>query len=801
MFFVKLYRFFREKKALLYTVLAITSVVFIFFSFKVRFEEDMSKLLPSNEKTESGIVFGNLKVKDKIFIQLTGAAPDVLISCADELVDSILVDDSDLANIFYKIGNDDMMGVLYYTLEHLPSFVDTSLYVKFDKAIANIDQTMAKNYEIIMNDESGALTQMVATDPLNFRSLLLPNFSYGFGFTLVDEHIFSKDTTVAMIFVSPDFQSFNSAAGKKLIKRLEDDILNVNTKYPDVEILMHGAPVRAAGNSTVMKYDIALTIGISLLIILFLLCISFKNVRVVSQSVAPVLYGTFFALACIYWIKGGMSLMAMGIGTVILGVAISYCLHIIIHQNFVSNIEQMLKEEAKPVCLGCLTTIGAFLGLLFTKSELLHEFGLFATFTLFGSTFFALTFLPHFLQENENNRNEKIFRHISEINNYSYDRNGFLVGIIFVVIAVGIFFTHKVQFDNNLKHIGFESDELHKSENLYAVKQNSGYIQRYYAVVSNDFDEALNANSKLSNKLDSLGNNNKLVNFMPIVAKLFQSETEQEQRIAAWKAYWTEDKLSLAVNSIRSSALKNQLSPDVFSPFIAMVTAEYQPGNLYEAGVIPNGLLCNFIEESEGKYLIFNSVLMNEDNKSSIDSYIANLPHTLVVDPFYYTGNMITMIREDFSITLLISSIFVFIVLLLSFKNLIVSIIAFLPMFLSWYVVQGWMAIFGLPFNLINIVISTFIFGIGVDYSIFVMQGLLADNQDKNNKLLEYHKVAVFFSALILITVVISMLFATHPAIKSIGFCTLIGMVSTIMITYTLQPLFFRLYMNIKSKV
>ena len=152
-------------------MLAITSVVFIFFSFKVRFEEDMSKLLPSNEKTESGIVFGNLKVKDKIFIQLTGAAPDVLISCADELVDSILVDDSDLANIFYKIGNDDMMGVLYYTLEHLPSFVDTSLYVKFDKAIANIDQTMAKNYEIIMNDESGALTQMVATDPLNFRSL------------------------------------------------------------------------------------------------------------------------------------------------------------------------------------------------------------------------------------------------------------------------------------------------------------------------------------------------------------------------------------------------------------------------------------------------------------------------------------------------------------------------------------------------------------------------------------------------------------------------------------------------------
>ena len=40
-------------------------------------------------------------------------------------------------------------------------------------------------------------------------------------------------------------------------------------------------------------------------------------------------------------------------------------------------------------------------------------------------------------------------------------------------------------------------------------------------------------------------------------------------------------------------------------------------------------------------------------------------------------------------------------------------------MFLSWYVLQGLMALLGLEFNLINIVISTFIFGIGVDYSIF----------------------------------------------------------------------------------
>lgn len=800
MVFVKLYRFFKERKYLLYLLLVLSSALFVFYGLKVSFVEDMTALLPKNKKAESGIVFGNIKVKDKIFIQLTGAAPEVLIACADELMDSVLADTSGIANTLYRIEGDDMLAALDFALEHLPAFVDTSLYTKFDEAVANVGETMRRNREIVMEDETGVMTQMVASDPLNLRSLLLPDMSEGMGFTLVDGHLFSQDSTVAMIFVSPSFQSFNSSAGKELIDRILADMDKLSQSYPDVEFLMHGAPVRAAGNSTVMKRDIALTIGISLLIILFILCISFKNVRVVGQTILPVAYGTFFALACMYWIKGGMSLMALGIGTVILGVAVSYCLHVIIHQNFVSNIEQMLLEESRPVILGCITTIGAFLGLLFTKSELLHDFGLFATFTLLGSTFFALFFLPHFLRESENNRDEKIFRHISQLNNYPYDRNKFLIAFLLVVIVVGIAFTHRVQFDNNLKHIGYESDELHKSENLYTQKHDAGHLQRYYAVVSPDLDVALDANDRLSRKLDSLKGTGDVMKFVPTVSLLFRSENVQEERISAWKAYWTEEKVSEAVRAVKEAAVREQLPPDVFDPFEAMVSADYQPGNLYESGAIPDGLLCNFIEKSDGKYLIFNSVQMNEDNKASVDDYVANLPHAVVVDPFYYTGNIITMIRDDFSTTLLISSIFVFIVLLLSFRSVIIAIIAFMPMFLSWYVVQGWMAIFGLPFNLINIVISTFIFGIGVDYSIFVMQGLMSEHGDDGGNLLEYHKVAVFFSALILVVVVLSMLFATHPALKSIGVCTLIGMVSTVMITYTLQPLLFRLYMNFKSR-
>ncbi|MBQ9712870.1 MAG: MMPL family transporter, partial [Bacteroidales bacterium] len=268
-------------------------------------------------------------------------------------------------------------------------------------------------------------------------------------------------------------------------------------------------------------------------------------------------------------------------------------------------------------------------------------------------------------------------------------------------------------------------------------------------------------------------------------------------RIDAWNQYWTPEKVDYAWREISRSARKVGLDPEMFAPFRAMVTAPYYAESLYDSGILPEGLLCNFIEESEGRFLVFNSVKMDSSEKGAVDKAVASLPHAVVIDPLFYTSDMIQIVHEDFNLTLSISSIFVLIVLLLSFLNLWSALLAFLPMFLSWYVVQGLMAIFGLQFNLINIVVSTFVFGIGVDYSIFVMRGLLAEARGEGSDLLDYHKAAIVFSAFVLVVVVVSLLFAVHPAISSIGVCTIIGMASTILITYTLQPFVFRMLLKV----
>lgn len=785
--------------------------IFVFFGLKVNYEEDISKLLPASDAAEeTGLAFSNLKVKDKIFIQILGKdgdiEPSVLAEYSDEFVDGLYGRDEKgyISGILNGISPDVMMNALDYALGNVPVLVDTSAYREFDRLLSYevLLAQMEMNQELVYSDEEGNVTAMVSQDPAALRKALLPQaesiMGGGSGYTMVDGHLFCPDSTVALIFLSPEFNSMDSKAGTALVAMIEDEIAEFTAAHPEAEVLFHGAPVQSVFNSRYIKKDLVLTMGISLLIICLVIGICFRNKGTLPMLLCPVVYGAFFSLACVYWIKGGMSLMAIGLGALVLGVALSYCLHVITHYKYVGDPVQILRDQATPVCLGCLTTIGAFAGLLFTQSELLRDFGIFASFAMVGTTVFALVFLPHFFRPDGNRKNEKAFALLDKINSYPLDRCRWLLVLIAIVCAVCCYTQSWVTFDSDLKHIGYNEPSVVRSGKLYAEKNNRGLASMYYAAAGETLDEALEGSRRVVAVLDSLEGEG-IVRQYSRVSNLFVTESEQQARIDRWKAYWSPSRIMEVKRMVGRAAVANGLSPDMFDPFFAMVEADYEPASLYDAAVLPDELVCNFIEEtSGGEYLVFTSVLMPEDDRMAVNDAVASLPHTVVIDPFYYTNDMVRILNDDFNIILGISTIFVFIVLLLSFRSIVLAGLAFLPMGLSWYVVRGVMGIFGLQFNLINIIIATFVFGIGVDYSIFVMNGLLAKAAGKDDRLLTYHKTAIFFSAFVLIVVVVSLLFATHPAIRSIGISTLIGMGSTVLITYTMQPFLFRQLMKVK---
>ena len=809
--FLPIYHYLRGHRAVMYTLLIVSSLVFLYFGLQLRYEEDVVKLLPRSS-IDSELAFSDIELKEKIFIQITSADPEqpldtwTLSDYIDEFTASLLQRDTAgryIIGILSSIDPGTMLSAMDYGFEHLPSLIDTAFYADFAAALTPeaIAAQMARNRALIDADMTGQTTQLVCTDPLALRDIflarLLPDgFDNGTlgDFTMENGHFFCPDRTVALAFLSSTISQTDTGTGTRFSRILNQEVKCFEESHPDARVLCHGNPLGGVSNSSTIKTDLAWTVGISLLIILVILLLCFHRLRFVLHMLAPVLYGTLFALACVYWIKGYMSFMALGIGAIILGVALSYCLHVLIHYYFVEDAEQMLREESTPVVLGCLTTIGAFLGLLFTESELLRDFGLFATFALLGNTVYALVFLPQFLGKKDIcYKQYKGFKAIDRFNNLPWDSNPWILGTMAALLLVGIVMSHRVGFDTDLRNLNYVNEPLEESMNLYYEKNENGSFSLYYAAYGQTLDEALECNKSLTARLDSLKRIGLLTRYSSLVPLLFQSQRDQEDRIRAWKDFWTPERVARTRSELAAAARKQQLDPAIFMPFFALLESDYAPASLFEAGIFPHEMLSNFVEHQvSGRWMVFSTAAFAEKDKDAVNAALVNGPQAVVLEPFYYCRDMVQIVHDDFRITMWISSLFVLLVLLVSFRRVWVALVAFFPMFLSWYALQGFMAILGLQFNLINIVIATFVFGIGVDYSIFVIEGLLQEARTGSKDRLAYHKTAIFFSAVVLIIVIGSLVFARHPAIHSTGVISLIGMVFTILMTYSLEPFVFR---------
>ena len=819
-FFIRLFIFFRDHRPVYWVSMAVLFLFFGYFATQIHLEEDIDKLMPSskNEDGTTKLAFADLKIKDKVFLLFeakSNLSPLIsnLSSVCDAFVDSLKKDSTLIEDVFYQLDEDLMPEGIDYLTEHLPSYIQPSAYAAFDTLLTaeHMKMQMQQNREDLESEFGEMFPDLIQLDPIGMRTVLAqqlkPLLSAG-SYQTIDNHFFVPDSTVCIAFLTPRFSSTNTGQGSALFERLNALRATFALSHPDIDISYHGTPASGYYNSSQIKHDLTTTIAGALVLVLIFLLVCFRRWDTIPLLLLPVVFGTLFGLSMMYWIKGEFSLLALGIGGVVLGVALSYVLHVLTHHQYVGDGIQLLHDQVKPVFLGCLTTIGSFAGLIFINTALLQDFGLFAAFAILGTTLFSLAYLPPLLSEKITDKSEKLKTFpafIDQVNRYPFDRNRILIIVITILslVCIGAYLKEGTRFDADMHNLGYLEDMTEHSEQLLREKTYTGDKQKYFASKGRTMEEAIEHFAILDHKLDSLSQLG-LVKSYTHTNQIFVPLSEQQRRIEAWHNYWTTERLTKVRQFIQQTAPQAGLNADAFSTFFEAATRDYEPNSLYAAGLIPQGYQSTLMEQSyDGNYLCFTSVRCQNDSiRSSESDYIricdaiASNPNLLVLDTYYYTTDTLLQMSSDFDVLQWLSMLFVFVVLLFSFHfNIRNTLLGFMPILLSWLIVLGAMVLADVRFNLISIIISTFIFGIGVDYSIFVMDGLTGTDTRK----LSYHKTAILLSAVTLIVTVSSMLIAQHPAIKSVGFSTLVGMLAAVVLSYVLQPAVYR-WLNRKKK-
>ena len=806
-FFIGLYDYFERHKILFYLSLISCVLLMGFFALQVRFEENITQFFPDTKDSQNTIkVFDNLKIKDKIIIMLSSAdtchqvEPDSLIEAAGQLQQTLTekAGGTLIKGIFAQVDQSLIGGATDFVYEHLPLFLTDTDYQRFDSLLTEkgIQAIMQKNYTNLLSPAGIALRSYILRDPLGLGSEALKHlqdFQLEANYEIYDEHIFSKDGSTLLMFITPVFSTGSTGKNDELIKILEEELQHVQGESPTIRVEYFGGPSVGVYNARQIKKDTILTSSLALLIIIVFISLVFKRKRSIPLIITPVLFGGLFALFLIFFIKGSISAIAVGAGSAVMGIALSYSIHMLAHQNHVSTVQQLIKEIAYPLTVGSFTTIGAFMGLIFTSSDLLRDFGLFASLALVGTTLFCLIYLPHFLKGQADVKQGCILRIIEKINAYSYEKNKWLVGGILLITVICLFTSQKVGFNNDMMSLNYEPQHLKQSEEKLMQLFDSDEKTVLFVSVGKDMNQATETYAMTNQKLSALKDQG-LIKDYASASQFLISPQEQQLRLKKWKDYWTDEKQQQIREQLETAAAEYRFRPGSFDPFYQWLN---QPFGEYHYTAQEDDLSGKLLNEwqtsADSITMLISQIRISDQNKETVYQNFSKTQDVVIFDRSYFANKWVSAINDDFYLILYISSFLIFFALWFSYGRIELTLMSFLPMLVSWVIILGLMGILGIEFNIINIILSTFNFGIGDDFSIFIMDGL-QNKYRTGQKVLNSHKTAIFFSAFTTVVGMGALVFAKHPALQSISLISILGMIAVVLVAYTIQPLIFRFF-------
>ena len=768
-------------------------------ALRMHYEEDISAFLPQSAESKRYSDVYNRLGQDRmaVFFESDSEDPDRVMDAMTAFGE--VWADADTAGLVPDLQVSADAGavekVFGFIRTNWPYFLTEADYTRMDSLLAvpgYVVEKMAENQRGFYSMGSSFTSQYLRSDPLGLFSPVLQRLEALNPATksrVEDGFLFTGDGRTGVVLFNSPFGSTESGRNAEL-KALTDTVkARTAAQFPDLRITSTGGPEVAVENASRIKKDSFLALALAAILICIVLWLSYKRFTDVAWILISILAGALFALGIIACFKSSVSLIVLGIGSMIIGIAVNYPLHYVDHLKYQPDKRKALADQVNPLLVGNITTVGAFLSLLLLKAEALHDFGFIGAMMLVGTILFVLVFLPVLVPAASRPRNTVKLDFDRYIHLGPKARKWIFLGFL-LLTAVLFWLSRGISFDADMHHINYMTPE---QERGFAILEEMGAsadgASTVYVVASGaTAEEALLCNEALAPLLQDASG---LGAFLP-------SQREQAKRLARWNAF-LEAHPDLS-DRIIDAGLKAGFTAHAFQPFFEVLDEDWAVQEVDFFAPITGTLGTAMYLPGEDQVQLVNYLKVKEipgqaGNDEGVGKVVSSLRASLPEGAFCFTqddvsGTLARMLSEDFDRIGLLCSVIVFFFLCLSL-GLTMGVTAFLPLAVGWIWILGTMRLFGLQFNIVNIILATFIFGQGDDYSIFITEGLMYEYAT-GKKILRSFKNAVVLSALIMFIGIGALIVAKHPALRSLAAVTIVGMFTVVAMAYYLPPLVFR---------
>lgn len=807
-FFYAIHSFVGRNKSLSVAIFTGVFLVLGFLAGQIQFSEDITKLIPVNDQSDATAkVLNQVNFADKITVTIhseNAGTPEDLTHYAQIFLDSLDQTCKPYLNgVQGKIDEENITETIHFVSNNLPLFLDAEDYRSIVQKLPkdSIAATVSANYRSLVSPSGLVTREFILQDPLGISFIALKKLqqlNLGDEFALQDGFVMTQDHKKVLLFLSPKLPSTETEQNTIFAQKLYSIQRNLNQQFATkAQANYFGSALIAVANAKQIKSDIIFTTSIAMAALMLILILFYRKIFIPLVIFLPTVFGALFSVAFLYIVRGTISAISLGIGSILIGITIDYSLHILTHYKHNSDVKTLYKDITMPLIMSSTTTAVAFLCLLFVHSEALQDLGIFAAVITVSSAFFSLLFVPHLYQPKADN-----FAHkrnwIDRMAGFSFHKSKWLIGSCLVIIAVCFFTYNEVVFNNDLSKLNFVPKEIKAAEKELEQSTNLASKSIYLAAYGNSMDTVLQTNKQLFEKLSGMKTGGEILSFSS-VGGIVLDQKAQQQKIAQWQAFWSADKKSALTSNLINESGKIGFKPTTYQTFFDRLNQDFHPIAVADFKKVQALQLGEFIAEKNGFYTVSTLVKVDNDKRDAFIHAVKNTPNVVAIDRQQMNETFLGNLKTDFNRLVNYSFLAVIAILFFFFRRIELVIVSTIPIVITGIVTAGIMGIFNIELNVFSTIVCTLVFGHGVDFSIFMTSALQKEYTDGSNEIAVY-RTSILLAVITTILGIGALIFASHPALKSISSVSLIGVFAALVITFIFYPILFRMVISGRAK-
>jgi uncharacterized protein len=783
-------------------VFLITVVVFFLFIlsfYRLEIDGDIIGSLPENDPVISDAthVMRFHPMQDQVIIDigLEEVEPDVLVE-AGHFVEQRLKE----SGLFDTVGV-EQFGHL---IPELIDIVTESLpWIFSEKQIEEqiapllepewiaekLDENLLQLYQIDSIGRAATLSK----DPLGFGNIVLArlaNLAPTKNSIIYKGKLLSSDQKHLLILAKPIKLGTDTSVGQKIastIERISHEMhQHFSQKGYHIDLIPMGAYRAAIDNETAARGDVQKAIFFSTLGIAVLLFFSFPRPWLGLLALLPAVVGTVVALFVYSLFFDTISLLTIGFGGAIIAISVDHGIAFMLFMDRPdeSNAGKAAQEVRSVGFLAALTTIGAFFSLSFSGFPILAQAGLFAGMGIGFSFIFVHWIFPLMIPAMAPAKRKNVMPLQTIVDGFALKGEKYKLVIALLVGFVMLFFI-KVDFQIDLRAMNTISDNTRAAETR--IEENWGNIfskvflmleEKSLGALQQTSDVVLSALEK-EMALQSVSST-----FLP--SMIFPGKNRMAENFQAWKAFWNERRKDDLKKTLTDNCIRLGFTPDAFDPFFQILNQ--QSYTFHEIPEKFHDILGISYDPKRSIWVQFSTLLPgNAYTAEDFFSRVAIIENSTIFDPCFFAQKLGKILSDTFLKMLIIVGCSALILLLIFFADLMLTIIAVLPIIFAFICTLGTMQLIGHPLGIPALMLAIVVIGMGVDYSIFFIRSYQR-YRDKMHPFVGLFRMAVFLASLSSLIGFGVLSFADHALLKSAGLPSFLGIAYAMIGTFTLLP-------------